>query len=830
MLAGDTGEAFEAAEAGDVAAAAFDSDWSGFLITDLNGNVMTADVEEMAASATGFGQADSLATTSVSLYDIAISSTGRVLGVTNGVDGTSTLYEFSVDFDSPGGYSVPVLIGFVATNEMGVRLNGLEFAPDDTLLASGLDFDGLPWGNYLYSIDTNSAAATQLVNTGSHESAGDVAVDEEGAVYLTSLTGNLLHIPSDYSGYSVVGNVGFSDVYGMTYGPGPNLRGYRSNWDVLNIDPNDATWYLEGTLFAGPTVSTPGAVLGASSLYDPPTDLGEVDYVELTGQSPILEQLWYRFDTMHDGYVTVELDDLGSTGGLEMTLHREDTDGELELISTGTTRVDDVTPEAGGRYFVEITGLRSEASVRVVNLVEPGTDTLTVHGSDESDELVLEIGSPYLVDINGVDYEVTFPEAALVTTTFDAGDGGDLIRVVGGDDDDTADIDMATRSGTITGPGFEVNFSSTIVMEFDGQDGHDTAAILGTDVDSELQLAPFQGALLEGLVQGTVLNAEEITIDAAGGDDHVVFEGGSKEDRLDLNPTSGLYREYVPTGELRDPTFMISADNIESNFATSGGGVDRVFMRDTAGDEVFTAGLGLVTYEGPGYSHEIRGFREVHAYGLNGGDDQATIYDTPDNDKFKGKEDFGNLRGGGFYFRAKGFESISATALYGGDDYAVLFDTGGDDLLTASYETATMTSATLIRQATGFEEVLGRASSGYDIARLEDSPGDDELRSRSHKSVFRSLDDDALHVTVRAFDEVYAEAVHGGDDIGKMHDTAGDDELSGTGDTARLSWDDAGSLDLLYEMMAFETIKVYWTTGTNTDNTVLPIDYTLIFA
>lgn len=812
MLAGDTGN--------QVAAAAFDEDWSGFLVTDLNGNVMMADVE-------GTGRADTLATTSVAFLDVAISSSGRVFGVGDG-GGQSVLYELSVDFGNPGGYSPPQQIGWVGTNQYGVQLNGLEFAPDGTLLASGYDVDGWFYKNYLYSINKSTGFATRLVDLGPHVSAGDVAVDEDGTVYVISAGGDLLRIASDYSGYSVIGNVGFSDIYGMTYGPGPDLRGYRPNGAVLNINPHDATWVNEVTLWPG-NVSAPSSILGASALYAPPTDLGEVDFVELTGESPILEKLWYRFDTMYDGYLTVELDDLKGTSGLKLTLYRAGDDGDLEKIATEKTRVDHLSAAAGERYFAEVTGLRSDATVRIVNLVEPGTDTLTIHGTDENDNLVLTIGSPYLVDINGIDYKVPFNAATFVTTTFDAGDGGDSIRVLGGDGDDTADFDMITRSGTVAGPNFEVNFSSTIVMEFDGRGGRDTANILGTDANSELQLAPFQGALIEGSVRAAASNTEVISIDAAGGNDHVRFEGGTKADRLDLFPTYGQYREYVPEGETRDPIYSIFADNIESNYATSGGGIDRVFMRDTPGDETFTAGLGLVKYQGPGYDHEIRGFREVHAYGLNGGFDRATIYDTTGDDKFKGTDDFGIMRGAGFYFRTKGFESVAATALYGGDDTAVLYGTAGNDLFTASYQSATITNhTTYTRIATGFQHVLAWGSGGYDIARLQDSPGRDEFRGRSHKVTFRSRDDNALDLTVRAFDEVHAEAVHGGDDIGKLHDTLGDDLLTGTGNTAIMSIDNGGSLDLLYEIIAFETVKAYWTTGTNTNNFTLPIDYNFI--
>lgn len=815
MLAGDTGGVLEA---GDVAGAAIaDTDWPGFLVSDLNGNVMFADVEDTF-------QMDLLGSTSIAPYDLAISAEGRVFAVGGPAGASNVLYELQVDFDEPGEYQEPVAISWILADGNVAQISGLEFLADGTLLATGHHNQSGFLRNALYSLDVNTAQATVLVDLYGYQTAGDVTADEEGVVYTTTLDGSLIEIPPDYSGFSVVGDLGVSDVFGLTYGPGPILRGYRTDGTVLNIDPDDASSVVEGTLWST-TVPSTNLVLGATTVFKAPTNLGEVGFVELTEQTAIMEQLWYRFDATHDGYVTVELDELSTTDGLNLTLYREGTDGTLEEMGAGTTRIDYDSAAAGDRYFVEITGLSSEATVRVGNQFEPGTDTLAIHGAKGGDVVELAIGSPYLIDINGIHYEVSYSGESYVTT-FSGGTGNDLLRVLGSDGDDEARFDLASLSGTVTGSGFEVNFAETNMLEFDGRAGHDLAEIQGTDGDGQLQLAPYQATLSEGTAQAAILQGEEISIDAAGGVDDVVFEGGEQDDRLDLNPTSGTYQEYVPSGELRDPAWLIAATNIESNVASSGGGIDGVFIRDSAGDEQLTASPAVVTFAGPGYSHEIHDFRQVFAYGMNGGNDEAKLYDTPAKDKFKGKEDYGILRGGGFYFRAKGFEDIEATALAGGDDLAVFFDTSGDDLFTGSYESATMTGSGLTRTANGFGHVLARATSGFDIARLQDSPGRDEFRGRGHKSTFRSLQDDSLDMTVRAFDEVYAESVNGGTDIGKMHDTAGDNHLTGTGNNAQMYINDAGTLDLLYEVVGFETVKAYWSTGTDTKEIVPPTDFT----
>lgn len=784
------------------------ADWPGFMVGDLNGNLLAVDVE-------GTGHADRLAAMTMAMFDIAATSTGIVHGIGGPAEGPSILYEIPVDYQNPGGLIAPVEIGWLysATTFDSLWINGLSYAPDGTLLAVGFDELG---DNYLFSVSPGNASATELVWLGPHRPAGDLALDEEGTIYTVTFGGNLLAIPSDYSGYTVVGNVGFSDVYGLTYGPGPDLYGYLSDGRILEIDTADATWEQVNWIWSS-TVPSLSSILGAATVFEPPTDLGEVDYVTLTDQAPILETLWYRLDAAHDGYLTVELDDLGTTTGLEMALYRVDSAGELVWIDGGTTRVDHLAAEHGDRYFVEITGLRSDATVRVVNQVTPGANSLLIHGSDESDTLELAVGETWSVDINGVHYDIEFSGSGVVTTTFGGAAGGDSARIVGGRGDDVALFDLATQTGEVSGPGYEIALGSVAVMEFDGGRGDDTAQLLGANADGQIVLAPFTAAITEGLLRAAVENVEQIAVDAAGGADHVVFEGRSGADSVTLYPDSGVFEDKDKTD------YRITTANVETNEVRGGGGSDVAYLRDSIGDEYFKASLSRVEYSGPGYSHELRGFGEVHAYGLNGGNDRALIYDTTYDDKFKGREDQSVLRalGGGYYFRAKGFEDVVCKALNGGDNLAVFDDTAGNDTFTASYESARLTNGTIAYQAEGFEHVLARSTGAYDVAHLQDSPGDDELRARSHKSTFQSAQ---MDLTVRGFDEVHAEAVFGGNDIAKLHDTAGNNHLTASGNIARM-WQNDGVLDLLYEAIAFERVNAYWSTGTNTKDITLPIDF-----
>ena len=207
-------------------------DWPGFMVGDLNGNLLAVDVE-------GTGRADRLGAMTMAMYDIAADPSGSVWGIGGPAEGPSILYEIPVDYENPGGLIAPVEIGWVysATTFDSLWLNGLLRAPDGGFLAAGFDESG---DNFLYSVDPGTAGATELVWLGAHRPAGDLAVDEEGTIYTVTFGGNLLAISSDYSGYTVVGNVGFGDVYGMTYGPGPDLYGYLSDGRIVEINKAEA--------------------------------------------------------------------------------------------------------------------------------------------------------------------------------------------------------------------------------------------------------------------------------------------------------------------------------------------------------------------------------------------------------------------------------------------------------------------------------------------------------------------------------------------------------------------------------------------------------------
>ncbi|SET06477.1 PEP-CTERM sorting domain-containing protein [Thalassotalea agarivorans] len=149
------------------------------------------------------------------MFDIAMNPlTGKLYGVTGGSD----LYEISTSDAST------TFIG-----NTGFGLNGLTFASDGTLYGTG--------SNSLYSVDIGNGITT-LIGSGGYSSAGDIAFDGSGTLFLTSNSGSSNSLwtldTSDGSG-TLLGDIGFNNVYGLNFFEG-TLFGFTSAGDTISLD------------------------------------------------------------------------------------------------------------------------------------------------------------------------------------------------------------------------------------------------------------------------------------------------------------------------------------------------------------------------------------------------------------------------------------------------------------------------------------------------------------------------------------------------------------------------------------------------------------------
>lgn len=197
----------------------------------------------------------------------------------------------------------------------GVRLNALVFSSGGTLYAAG--------GDSLYIIDTSTGYATLVgsgTGSGVYQSSGDLAFDFPGNLYLTSggVFGDQLFSLNLASGQgTLIGNIGFSSVYGLAYYNGTAF-GFTSGGQVVSINLSTgagipiATYTpgFNGTTVFAPTapatctyaVSPTAVYLDSNSQYGPSVNV-------TTGQGC----LWWESSNV--GFITITSWPTGSGSG-----------------------------------------------------------------------------------------------------------------------------------------------------------------------------------------------------------------------------------------------------------------------------------------------------------------------------------------------------------------------------------------------------------------------------------------------------------------------------------------------------------------------------------
>lgn len=173
-------------------------------IDDANGNLGTVDVQTGAVTVIG--------ATGVVLTDIAFAPNGKLYGIT-----FTDVYRIDPKTAAAtriGAHGIP-------------QANALVFGSDGTLYATGNGTTNL------YSINLYTGVANTLTSIGVN-SAGDLAFNN-GYLYLSSTTNELIEIDPYTYDVTDVGPFGFADVYGLATGDDGVLYGV-SGTQIFSVD------------------------------------------------------------------------------------------------------------------------------------------------------------------------------------------------------------------------------------------------------------------------------------------------------------------------------------------------------------------------------------------------------------------------------------------------------------------------------------------------------------------------------------------------------------------------------------------------------------------
>jgi autotransporter-associated beta strand protein len=266
--------------------------------------------------------------------------------------------------------------------------------------------------------------------------------------------------------------------------------------------------------------------------------------------------------------------------------------------------------------------------------------------------------------------------------------------------------------------------------------------------------------------------------------------GGEGSNLLSLAGSTGgdFLKLYPGAADMTGPGYrLISAGTAQIQAYATSGGVDTVWLYDSAGADTFTTdgqpnGARL---QGPGFDNYAEDFDRTYAYATHGGNDTTRQYDSAGNDTFTtdGNANGARFQGTGFDFYAEGFKQTYAYATRGGDDKSRQYDSTGNDTFTADGRAngARFQGAGSDFYAEGFKQTYAYARrGGNDISRQYDSAANDTFTTDGNANGAR-FQGTGFDIYAEGFDQTYAYATRGGNDTAQLHDSAGNDTFRADG-------------------------------------------------
>jgi len=396
------------------------------------------------------------------------------------------------------------------------------------------------------------------------------------------------------------------------------------------------------------------------------TELGTVDFHEASNL-PVNVEEWYSFAAGRTGALTVEALLSQAGGNVDLKLYNSN----YQLIGTsansGNERID-VSVLAGQRYYVQLLGTNSDASLRVTNLIGQAGTTLYINGTSGNDTFSFTAGTMHRLTLNGTEYSF----------------GWQHIK------------------------GFN----------FYGVGTGDTVTLAGTTIADQGAMRPGAASLWASWYQANASGFASTTLASGGGGDTVRFYDSAGDDVFIAFATSATFNG----GGFTNVAYGFS--RVEA-YASSGN--DQATFHDSAGNDTYIATPSYGALIGSGYFNVAFGFDRTRAESANGGSDNATLFDSAGNDVFSATPTSARFYGAGWSNQADGFDSVLARADYGGWDMAYLNDSAGDDSYVAGSNYAWMQGAGYKNTAVFFDLMAGYASTGNDTANLTDSIYNDSL-------------------------------------------------------------------------------------------------------
>ena len=315
------------------------------------------------------------------------------------------------------------------------------------------------------------------------------------------------------------------------------------------------------------------------------TDLGTVLYEEVPGVNLSQGVLAYLFAATHSGTMTI-IGTPSGPGTLLLQFHDETTGEDVaSTLVDGSQRID-VPLQANGQGLLYVSGTATDVDLKLANLVQRDGTTVTVYGTDDADDFVLDASSGFGVSIKGVPYHFGASEVSLIA--FDGGPGDDTATLTGTSGSEHALL--YPDHGEVSGAGWKATVAGVVSTEVIGGGGYDVTQMYdspGNDhYESALGLSTLTGPGFSLTSRGF---AETHGYGREGGVDTAAIHSPEHERvKFKADAKAGWSKIYTPWHDAEYPLFYSRAKFFEvvNVYNHADFGYARFF--DSKGDDTFT--------------------------------------------------------------------------------------------------------------------------------------------------------------------------------------------------------------------------------------------------
>lgn len=400
-------------------------------------------------------------------------------------------------------------------------------------------------------------------------------------------------------------------------------------WNELEIGP------VNVDVSFSPLGTSNGGGEGADST----SDLGVVSFQELSTQASAS----IRFVADNSGPAAVRWEPSSTFSSVE----------PLRIFS-GNTVIGEASLEggsiqltaelaAGSEYRIETPS--HDGTLTIGNNLQRSGAELLVHGTNEADNVVVNVAEQLQIQFNTLSFEFTANE----------------IREV----------------------------------RVDTQVGNDSIHFVGSHASEQINLRSGELDVASSVISVSAVGVENISIDGNGGPDRAYLYDTEGDD---------VFRSRPFATEMTGNGFRYDVANVPRIFvhATSGG-EDLAFLHDSSGDDILSIRPQFSSMRGADYFSYVAGFERVYSYGTDGVD-VATLYDSAGNDRFNTSRELASITGPGFASFTRGFDQVDVYATAGGSDTAAIY-ANSSALVTRGFDYTSFSDESFERVARGFESV-----------------------------------------------------------------------------------------------------------------------------